>query len=105
MTVISSPSKKGSAAMFKVVGAFVMLFSAYAGNVVAKTQLEARSSVYGAHEWTLPVSSEHFRSICEEIGYLVGQVTKADSVDLPAGLRALVDQLDGIDSDAPSLVL
>jgi hypothetical protein len=51
-----------------------------------------------------PISSEHARAICDEIGERLRHALRGDYADLPPRLRELVDRLAELDRDAPSLV-
>lgn len=51
-----------------------------------------------------PISSEHARAICEEIGERLRYALRDDYADLPPRLRELMRRLAELDDDAPSLV-
>ena len=51
-----------------------------------------------------PITSEHARAICEEIGDRLRFALRDDYADLPPRLRELVSRLAELDCEAPSLV-
>ena len=51
-----------------------------------------------------PISSEHARAICAEIGDRLRFALRDDYADLPPRLRELVSRLAELDYEAPSLV-
>jgi hypothetical protein len=51
-----------------------------------------------------PISSEHARAICEEIGDRLRYALRDDYACLPPGLRMLMTRLAELECEAPSLV-
>ena len=51
-----------------------------------------------------PITSEHARAICEEIGDRLRHALRGDYADLPPRLRQLLVRLEQLDCEAPSLV-
>ena len=51
-----------------------------------------------------PITSDHARAICEEIGDRLRFALRDDYADLPPRLRELVSRLAELDCEAPSLV-